>query len=506
MNIRHAICTAALVAAVMASAPEMAADRLVLLHTNDTHSQLLPDADGRGGIARRKVLVDSVRAAADHVMLIDAGDAVQGTLFFNLYGGKVEQRAMNALGYDLRILGNHEFDNGVDSLAAVLAEADADFIATNYDLSASPLDDRFDRYAIREFDGHRIGFIGINLRPEGMIAPGNYDGVEYLDAVEAANAAAWWLRNVEGCEAVVAVTHIGYDPEVPPGDLDLAAKTRGIDVIIGGHSHDLVGPGGKPCRVTAADGRPVLVTQAAKGGKYVGEIDLDLDSLGRSEPAYRLLSVTDRLDSRSDGSIESLLAPYRHGIDSLMTRPVARAAVELPRESQALVNFCADMVLDRGRRLAPDIDFAIINKGGIRRGLPRGTVTEGEVITMLPFSNRVQVIDVKGADLLPAFRQMARVDGNGLSSGIEVVYSPKTAEADAEVKSVTIGGRPLDPDSTYRVATIDYVAQGGDYMPTLARHTDVASSPQVLYKDMLDYIARMGRRKINPPSAPRMHR
>ena len=503
MKLRDILCMAA--AAACTAAPPAAAERLVLLHTNDTHSQLLPDTDGLGGISRRKVLVDSVRAAADHVLLIDAGDAVQGTLFFNLYGGKVEQRAMNALGYDLRILGNHEFDNGVDSLAAVLDEADADFIATNYDLSGSPLADEFDRYAIREYDGHRIGFIGLNLRPEGMIAPGNYDGVRYLDAVEAANSAAWWLRNVEGCEAVVAVTHLGYDPEVPPGDIELATRTRGIDVIIGGHTHDLVGPGGKPSRFTAADGRPVVVAQASKGGRYVGEIELDLDSLGSAVPTVRMLSVTGRLDSRSDGSMEKLLEPYLHGIDSLMQRPVARAAIELPRESQELLNFCSDMLLERGRELAPDIDFAIINKGGIRRGLPRGTVTEGEVITMLPFNNRVQIIDITGADLLPALTQMARIDGNGLSRGIEVVYKPRTADTDASVLSVTVGGRPLDPDRTYRVATIDYLAQGGDYMPTLTRHTRVAASPQVLYKDMLDYLGRLGRRKINPPSDPRMH-
>lgn len=507
MHMNRAIIRWAVAAVVAAAPAAICGEQLVILHTNDTHSQIFPDTrDDMGGVARRKVLVDSVRAANPNVLLVDAGDAVQGTLFFNLYGGKVEQEVMNKLGYDLRILGNHEFDNGVDSLAAVLSEADADFIATNYDLSRTPLADKFDKYEIREFDGRKIGFIAINLRPEGMIAPGNYDGVEYLDAIEAANAAAWWLKHVEGADMVVALTHVGYDPELPPGDINIAAETSDIDIIIGGHSHDTIKPGtagDKPSVLTNRAGRPVLVTQTGKGGKNLGEITVDLDSLTAS---YRLIPVNSRLDARSDGSMEELVAPYRRGVDSLMRVPVAKAARELPQESQALLNFCTDMVLDRGRQLAPDIDFAILNKGGIRRGLPKGTVTEGELITMLPFNNRVQVIDVKGADLLPAFLQMARVDGNGVSDGVEIIYKPKTAGSDAEIESVTIGGQPLDTARTYRVATIDYVANGGDYMPTLANHKKVASSRTELYKDLLAYL-RTGNgrgKKINPSNKARM--
>ena len=157
---------------------QVSAEKLVILHTNDTHSQIDPDdKDNRGGIARRKVIVDSVRGAEKNMLLVDAGDAVQGTLYFNLYGGVVEQKAMNALGYDLRILGNHEFDNGIDALAKVLDESDAEFLATNYKLDNTPLAEEFEKYSIREFDGKRIGFIAINLKPEGMIADGNYNGL-----------------------------------------------------------------------------------------------------------------------------------------------------------------------------------------------------------------------------------------------------------------------------------------------------------------------------------------
>lgn len=484
------------------------ADRreLVILHTNDTHSQIDPDdKDGLGGVARRKVVVDSVRAAEPNFMLVDAGDIVQGTLYFNLFGGEVENRLMDMLGYDLRILGNHEFDNGVDALARTTENARSEFLATNYDLSKSALADRFKKYTIREIDGRRIGFIAINLRPEGMISEGNYDGVEYIDAIEAANAAAWWLKNIEKCDMIVALTHIGYDPAMPPGDLSLAKASADIDIIIGGHSHDLIDPATDKYqwRVANRNGREILVTQVGKSGKNVGRIAIDLDSLTAD---YSIIPIDARLDDRLDPAVADLIAPYRAGVDSLMAHPVGRTAKELAQGSPELINFATDIVLDRGMQLAENVDFAILNKGGIRRGLPKGTITEGQVITMLPFNNRVQVIDILGRDLLPAFEQMARVGGNGVSEGVEATFSYDTDDNTPQLESVTLNGIPLDPDRTYRVATIDYMANGGDYMPTLANHTLVAESPTVLYDDVLAHIRSLGNKKIKPSGALRFHR
>lgn len=486
----------AILLTALACAPLARAEKLVILHTNDTHSQIDPDdKDGRGGIARRKVLVDSVRSADPNVILVDAGDAVQGTLYFNIFHGEVEQKLMNALGYDLRILGNHEFDNGIDNLASMLALSESPFISTNYNLDDTPLRDRFGRYAIREVGGRRVGFIGINLQPKGMIADGNYNGLEYLDAIEAANASAWWLKNIERCDMVVAVSHIGYDPSVAPGDIDLAGKTRNIDVIIGGHSHDLIEPeGGRlSSRLANLNGDEVLVTQAGKQGKVLGKITLDLDDLTSD---YELISVDSRLDNRLDPEFTALIAPYRAGVDSLMSRPVGRTARELQQSSADMINWVTDMALQRGSQMADGVDFALINKGGIRRGLPKGTITEGQILTMLPFNNHIEVIDILGADISPALVQMARVGGNGVSKGVEVECWYNGGEP--VIEQVLINGKPLEADSTYRVATIDYMANGGDYMPTLANHTLVARSENVFHTDVLDHIKALRNRKINP--------
>lgn len=484
---------------------QLVAERVVILHTNDTHSQIDPDdSDGLGGIVRRKAVIDSVRGAEDNVLLVDAGDFVQGTLYFNLYRGEVEQKLMNELGYDIRILGNHEFDNGIDALADVIADSEAEMIATNYDLSESPLARTFRPYTIKEYGDRRIGFIGINLQPRGMITEGNYDGVVYSDAVKSANAAAWWLKHIEKVDAVVAVTHIGYDPSMPPGDKMLAGASEDIDVIIGGHSHDLISPDateGNVSKVRNALGREVTVTQAGKGGKYVGEVVLDFDD-DTLTTDYSVIRIDSRLDGRRDPKIDEIIRPYRAGVDSLMRVKVGRSAVELPKGSVPLVNFAADFILERGKAMADSVDFAIINKGGLRRSFPKGDITEGMVITMMPFYNYINVIDISGKDLKEAFDVMAADGGNGVSGNVAVRYDKSRGDA----YDITVDGRQLEPDRIYRVATIDYLAKGGDYMTSLTRGRKVAQGDKVLYDEMLDAFRNgyLKGKTIRPSDRPRM--
>ena len=193
---------------LMAGGIAVDAEELVILHTNDTHSQIEPNDRDLGGILRRKVLVDSVRAVHDNVLLIDAGDAVQGTLYFTLYGGEVERKMMNALGYDIQILGNHEFDNGMEALAEQWRGVNAEKLSTNYDMRGTPLDTLFAPYTIKRYGNSLIGVIALNLDPKGMIADKNSEGIVYLDAIEAANATAWHLKHNEHVDGVIAVTHI----------------------------------------------------------------------------------------------------------------------------------------------------------------------------------------------------------------------------------------------------------------------------------------------------------
>lgn len=476
-------------------------NKLVIMHSNDTHSQIDPGSDGLGGVARRKVLIDSIRAAEPNTLLVDAGDMVQGTLFFTLYGGEVENRIADLLGYDLRILGNHEFDNGAEQLADKIKDTKSVWLATNYDMSGTELGEKFVPYTIKEYGGKRIGFIGLNLDPKGMISEGNYNGVCYLDLYKAANSTAWHLKHNEDTDMVIALTHIGYEPTgTGTSDLELAAKSEDIDIIIGGHSHTVVGPGARPWRVPNAAGDTILITQTGKAGRNLGVVTIDLDNL---DTDYTLIPVTERLDAKTDSKVEEAIAPYRHGVDSLMTVPIATTGMKFEPEGAPILNLVADYIALRGSQLiGRPVDFALTNKGGIRTGLPKGKVSEGMIINMLPFNNRVQVLEIKGSDLADNFDIMAVQGGNGVSSEADITYDPETLKT----VSATIGGRPLDPDRTYTVATIDYLAHGGDYMEPLTRGELVAESPTILSKDFVRWLrTSMKDKKLKAPNIARMH-
>lgn len=477
-------------------------EHLVILHTNDTHSSIDPDLRGNGGIARRKAIIDSVREARTNVMLVDAGDAVQGSLYFTIFGGEVERVLMNEMGYDIRILGNHEFDRGMDGLAREWSQVNATRLSTNYDLTGSALEGLFVPTVMKEVAGHKIGFIGLNLDPTGIIAEENCKGVRYLDALEKANEAATQLR-ADGAEMVIAVSHLGYSDMPGLTDVDIAKGSKDIDIIIGGHSHtaiDPADPSSPQWRIANLEGDTVTVLQTGARGSAVGEIDINLAT---KTVTPKLIKVDNRLDSRIDTSFTALIAPYRVSVDSLRAFKIGETANEFERTSTRMLNLFSDFVRMRGAEICgKPIDLSIMNKGGIRNSITPGPVTKGEIIDIAPFENRIVVLDILGSDLLENIGIMSGQEGQGVSSNVKVLYDPSTHE----INSVTIDGRPLDPARHYRIATIDYLAAGNDYMTPLKRAVTVAKSKEILYEALIDYIekGRLNSILAAPDDTPRM--
>lgn len=477
-------------------------DHLVILHTNDTHSSIDPDLHDNGGIARRKVIIDSVRDARSNVMLIDAGDAVQGSLYFTIFGGEVERVLMNKMGYDIRILGNHEFDRGMDGLAREWSQVTATRLSTNYDLTGSALEGLFVPTTIKEVAGHKIGFIGLGVDPSGIISEENWTGLKYLDALEKANEAASQLR-ADGAEMVIAVSHLGYSDVPGLTDVDIAKGSKNINIIIGGHSHtaiDPADPNAPQWRIANLEGDTVTVLQTGARGSAVGEIDINLAT---KTVTPKLIKVDSRLDSRIDTDFAALIDPYRAKVDSLRAYKIGETANEFERTSIRLLNLFSDFVRMRGAEICgKPVDLSIMNKGGIRNSITPGPVTKGEIIDIAPFENRIVVLDILGSDLLENIGIMSGQDGQGVSSNVKVLYDPSTHE----VNSVTIDGRPLDPAKHYRLATIDYLAAGNDYMLPLKRATTVAKSNDILYEALIDYIeaGRLNTILSTPDDTPRM--
>ena len=247
---------------------------LVILHTNDTHSRIepLPETDrtspGKSGVVRRAELIDQIRKENKNVLLFDAGDFLQGTPYFNLFKGEVEVKAMNLMGYDAATLGNHEFDYGLEILEKVVREANFPIVSSNYDFSQTALKNLIKPFIILKKDGVRIGVIGINIQPRGLIAAGNYEGMKFLDPVKTANEMAELLTTKYKCDMIVCLSHLGYN-----ADLNLAESTRGIDLIVGGHSHTYMK---EPAIRKNLDNKEVTIFQTNGRGEYVGRLDIEL--------------------------------------------------------------------------------------------------------------------------------------------------------------------------------------------------------------------------------------
>lgn len=481
------------------------AEDLVILHTNDTHSLIDPDENGRGGVLQRKAIIDSVRRAEKNVILVDAGDAVQGSLYFKFFKGDVEYPLMQKMGYDIRVLGNHEFDNGVASLAKYYKDLKGKAISANYDFKGTELDGIFSPYIIKKVAGKKIGFFGLNVDPASLISKENIEGIKFSNIVETGNRTADYLKNNKKCDLVVAVTHIGYNTkqEGKETDVDLARKSRNIDIIIGGHSHTLVTPGtgGKyPSIVENAAGRPVLIAQTGKYGKYLGYIKIDLDSLKNfngTKADYELIPVTDRFSGKDlDQSIVNFLKPYRHVVDSVNNNVIGYAPRLLRSDDTngEYANWAADFVLQATReamdsiaaatgKAMPRVDMGLMNIGGIRMNMPAGDVTEGRILSTFPFANKLVVTRLKGSDLIKAMEAAARRHGEAVSNNVRVVVNP-----DWTVYNVVIDGRKVDPDKYYNVGTINYLAEGNDDLKSLANGDVLWTDSRDVSIPILNYV------------------
>ena len=254
--------------------------KLVILHTNDTHSQVEPTeksslkTSDMGGYARRMGVINQIREQEKNTLLVDAGDYSQGTPYFNFFNGRVEVDAMNRMKYDAITLGNHEFDNGMDTLAVVLKNATFPIINSNYDVTKTPIAQLVKPYLILEKYGLRIGIMGLGVNPKSLVFEKNYKGLVYEDPIEKAKEISTFLKTKEKCDVIICLSHLGADTtKAEVNDFEIAHKTRYIDVIIGGHSHSMI----TNTTVKNAAGKPMVIAQMGKSGLYLGKVELELE-------------------------------------------------------------------------------------------------------------------------------------------------------------------------------------------------------------------------------------
>lgn len=272
------VAGAAMVAPSLISAKKKQ-QKLVILHTNDTHSNIdpfpvnHPKFPNMGGVSRRASLIQSVRDQEENVLLLDAGDIFQGTPYFNKFKGVLEMKTMAAMNYDIVTLGNHDFDIGMEAYKSALSHASFQVVNANYELASTPLAEVVKPYTIIRKAGFKIGVFGVGVDLQGLVPNENWKGLTYQDPIAAAQKQADALRK-EGCDVVICLSHLGYEYKTNQvSDKVLAASTHGINVIIGGHTHTFLED---MQEFKNKEGKAVFVNQVGYGGLKLGRIDIEL--------------------------------------------------------------------------------------------------------------------------------------------------------------------------------------------------------------------------------------
>jgi 5'-nucleotidase / UDP-sugar diphosphatase len=506
MNWKLALIALALVGAAVVGWLWLSPDEyneleLTILHTNDIHSHydsFEPWGEPlQGGAARLAVAIETVREEADNVLLLDAGDQFQGTLYYTVGGAGVVADVMNEIGYDAMVIGNHEFDSGPAELARFIELAEFPIISANTDASADvSLSETILPFAMFFYSNEPVAVIGLTSE-HTAIASSPGPNVHFLDMIDTAQQTVQELEAM-GVNKIIALTHLGFDR-----DLELAASVHGIDVIIGGHSHTNLDS--YPTVTSSLSDEPVLVATAHEWGKQLGRLNVTFTAEGLVG-AFDGMPIAIDESIAEDPAMLDLLANYGDDINALMTTIVGATDVALNgaredirvRETN-LGNLICDAMLWKTRGF--NTTLAIQNGGGIRASIPKGMITMGQVLEALPYGNQITVVGLSGEGVWAALEHGVGgvEDGAGRFphvGGLRYGFDP-TAEQGARVISVEVWDAvsetyaPIDLEARYQLATNNFIANGGDDYVVLALSSERYDSGWLLSDALAEYLDEM---------------
>lgn len=466
---------------------------LTILHTNDVHARLLPiNSDDQtcneqeikqkqcfGGVARRFVKINEIRKSKPNVLLVDAGDQFQGTLFYTKNKGEEAQKFMNKLGYEAMAVGNHEFDDGPSVLSQFIKGANFPVLSANIDASLNPeLSNLLKSEYVITIGNEKIGIIGCTTVDTKAISfPG--ESIKFLP-IEAEITKSIKRLKADGVNKIILLSHGGFNL-----DLDIAKNVAGIDVIVAGHTNtflsnvDKKATGPYPVVVISPSLHPVLIVSAYAYGKYLGNLDVEFDRRGRivkwqGEPI--LLDHT----VNSDLEIEKEIIAYSEHLIKFGQEVVGNLPENLSGGSSEcrfkeckLGDVLADAILELTKPYGAEA--VLINGGTVRAGLPKGNVTRWQAIDALPFLNLIAVTDLTGETLWQSIDycvgHLANFERTGAAcfpqvSGMRYTISLRKNNRYG-LDSLTLVNKKGGYDAvvktkTYRIGTSKYLLFGGD--------------------------------------------
>lgn len=435
--------------------PEIQKTTLTILHTNDMHGFFVEGAFDGMGAAKMATYFKSVKAEANNVLLLDAGDATQGANLVTLSKGDTAIDVLNALGYDAMTLGNHEFDYGIAALKANEEKANFPFLAANIKDEdgknfATP-------YVIKTIDGIKVAILGL-ATPETLYKshPDNTVGYTFENPVDVARLLVPELK--KQADVVIALVHLGDEGDY--SSWDLANKVAGIDLIIDGHSHSTY--------ETGENINGTLVVSAGEKTKNVGRVEIKLEDKKIMDITASLFTKEASLELADDEAMVSLIASITEKNSVIENEIVAESPIHLEGDRAVVRTGESTMgnMITEALLHVSGADIALTNGGGIRASIEAGEVTKGDVLTVLPYGNTVRVIELTGADIITAIENGIKMypEQNGgfpHVAGMTITFD-SSQEAGSRVVSIMIGEDALELDKTYTLATNDFLVAGGD--------------------------------------------
>ncbi|KAM7207194.1 Metallo-dependent phosphatase-like protein [Naviculisporaceae sp. PSN 640] len=484
-------------------------------HINDVHAHLdqfnsgggncLPDQECLGGYPRIKTLIDDTRELHNDSLWLNVGDEFQGTPFFSHYhGGWKVAEMLNEMNFDAMTLGNHEFDMGDQHLAEFIQNITVPIISANIHSDHPVLNKTIKPYKI--FEQYELAVIGVTTDTTPSISsPG--PNTTFDDPVKTVQDTVDHIRRTTNIKRIAAITHIGYEE-----DQRLAKETSGLYFIMGGHSHTLLGnmegaEGKYPTIVKNKEGEEVFIVTSHRWGEHLGYVDITYDPEGRVLATHGdPIRITSKI--APDPYLQAKVDEWRAPFDEEFKIPIGYANVTLDHtkcktEECVLGNVITDAMYEKraafrkpGERLP---DFAFTNGGGVRATIDVGNITRGEVETSFPFSNSLVELDFTGQELWDLFDGvLSRVNKNDttkkvssfvqVSSQVQIRWKPFNQTENPNIGTLTsfsISGVPIDLGKTYRVVSIDFLANGGDNI-ILPRRT--ADTLDALDETLTDYV------------------
>jgi 2',3'-cyclic-nucleotide 2'-phosphodiesterase (5'-nucleotidase family) len=457
------------------------------MHTNDTHANL-------DSIAKKMTAINQVRATKPNSLLLDAGDVLTGTLYFNEYKGLADLEFMNLAGYDAMTFGNHEFDLGTATLANFVKDAQFPFVSANVNFSQdSNLSSRFSDTItlnaqdgqiyngfIKVVNGEKIGIFGLTTAETPTISsPGN--GVVFENYIAEARKAVAAFK-AQGVNKIVALSHLGFDDSLTwDNDKALAAAVEGIDVIVGGHTHSKLDA---PFVETTGE-EPTVIVQANEYNKFLGTLDIQFDQTGKVVSQSATLIEIDKL-AEDVATAQILNTKYKPAVDLKKATIVGSTLTALVGGNPAartgetnLGNFITDGMLAKAKTIDPTTVIALQNGGGVRTTLPVGNITLADVFKVLPFGNTLAIMNLKGSEIKAALEHgltTAPTTANGAFlqvAGMRFTYDSSKPIGE-KVQTIEVKGQDgnyttLDSTKFYKVATNIFTAKGGDGFTMLGK-------------------------------------